>query len=581
MLERSLLHRFGSLYARRLFSPINRFNQTQAMFCFQCEKTREGTGCKTVGVCGKTPTVASLQDLLIEQTKGIGFLQNELNKLGLESRNVEIDNFVKESLFSTVTNVDFDPNRFLDYIKKADSHLTFLRNLYKQTQGLSELPAVTQIIIPENATVEQLQELGKNYSVSKRKEKFGADISGLQELVTYGLKGMAAYSDHANVLGVKDPAVDDGIFDVLSYLSYEKPDANKLLEYAMKVGTYNIKAMENLDHGATTRYGHPEPTKVRTTALDRKCILVSGHDLRDLENILQQTEGKGINVYTHGELLPAHGYPGLKKYKHLVGNYGGAWSEQKFEFRFFPGPIVMTTNCIVEPRKSYQERIYTRSVVGWPGVVHIPDYNFSQVVQQALDLPGFEKDEPESFTMTGFGRNAVLSQADKIVDLVKKGKIRHFFLIGGCDGAETSRSYFKELAFDTPSDTVILTLACGKFRFNKSFEYFGDIEGIPRLLDIGQCNDTYSAIQIASALAKAFNTDVNGLPLSFAISWFEQKAVAVLLSLLSLNIKNIRLGPTLPAFVTPNILNILVEKFNIKVIDSDHKADFNEFLAKQ
>jgi len=565
----------------------NFLNQTSRnyagnMFCFQCEQTNEGTGCTTVGVCGKTPNVATLQDLLMEQLKGIGFYQNKMKEQGTPT-DPETDVFLKESMFSTLTNVDFDANRFVEFIKKADKYLEKSRKAFEKISGGISiiLPSATQVKIPENASEDDLVNLGKNYSVLKRKEKFGADISGLQELVTYGLKGMSAYSDHAHVLGIDDASTDAVVNEVLAYLANETPDANTLLGYAMKVGSTNIQVMKNLDEGATTRYGHPEPTKVRTSAIAGKCILVSGHDLRDLENILIQTEGKGINVYTHGELLPAHGYPGLKKYKHLVGNYGGAWQEQKFDFRNFPGPIVITTNCIVEPRKSYQSRIYTRSVVGFPGVTHIPDYDFSKVVQQALELPAIEKDEAPTYTMTGFARNAVLANAGKVVDLVQAGKIKHFFLIGGCDGAEGSRSYFKDLALGAPKDTVILTLACGKYRFNKQFDKFGDIEGLPRLLDVGQCNDAYSAIQIASALANAFNTDVNGLPLSFAISWFEQKAVAVLLSLLSLGIRNIHLGPTLPAFVTPNMLNILVEKFAIKPTNPDVQADLNAYLAKQ
>jgi hydroxylamine reductase len=331
---------------------------------------------------------------------------------------------------------------------------------------------------------------------------------------------------------------------------------------AMKVGEMNLNIMELLDAGGTEKYGHPEPTKVSVTNVKGKCILVSGHDLHDLELILQQTDGKGINVYTHGELLPAHGYPGLKKYKHLVGNYGGAWQLQKLEFTTFPGPIVVTTNCIIEPKKSYKDRIFTRNVVGWPGVKHIEGDDFSEVVSMAEQMEGFKADDPKPKEITvGFGRNAVMSVAPLVVDAVKSGQIKHFFLIGGCDGAEGERNYFRDVALNSPKDTVILTLACGKYRFNKMD--FGEVAGLPRLLDIGQCNDAYSAIQIAGALAKAFNTDVNGLPLSFVISWFEQKAVAVLLTLLHLGVKNIHLGPHLPAFATPNMLDMLVKTFNL------------------
>ena len=342
-------------------------------------------------------------------------------------------------------------------------------------------------------------------------------------------------------------------------------NVDAILGWVLKAGELNLKVMELLDRANTETYGHPEPTVVNVRPIKGKAILVSGHDLKDLEDLLKQSEGKGVNVYTHGEMLPCHAYPGLKKYKHLVGNYGGAWQNQAAEFDAFPGSILMTTNCIQNPREAYKGRIFTSGLVAWPGVQHVGrDRDFTPVIESALAAPGFTADAPPKTITIGFGRNAVLGVADKVIDAVKQGKIRHFFLVGGCDGAKAGRNYFTELTQKLPDDCVILTLACGKYRFNKL--EFGDIGGIPRLLDIGQCNDAYSAIQIAVALAGAFNCGVNDLPLSLVLSWYEQKAVAMLLSLLHLGIKNIRLGPSLPAFVTPSVLNVLVEKFNIKPI---------------
>jgi hydroxylamine reductase len=532
------------------------------MFCFQCEQTKDAKGCTTLGVCGKTPEVAALQDLLVHACKGIGMYTYEAMKKGAKHDH-KVDTFVKEALFSTLTNVDFDPDRFRSFLSQAMQ----MKELSKQSflsVGGSPLSGTAEWQFSPEKSSEELKKEAESYGVLSRQEKYGQDVAGVQELIMYGLKGMAAYADHAHVLGKEDPEVDKVIHEVLSELGKENKNLDQLLGLALKVGTTNITVMQNLDNSAVERYGHPTPTKVRTTAVTGKCILVSGHDLRDVENILEQTEGTGINVYTHGELLPAHGYPELKKYKHLVGNYGGAWQEQKLDFATFPGPIVMTTNCLIEPRKSYKNRLFTRGVVGWPGVKHIENYDFSEVVELAKALPGFTKDEVERTTMTGFGRNAVLSNAPKILDLINKGKLNHFFLIGGCDGSEGERSYFKDLALSTPKDSIVLTLGCGKYRFNKQFDKFGDIDGIPRMLDVGQCNDAFSAIQIAVALAGALKTDVNSLPLSFAVSWFEQKAAAVLLSLLSLNVQKIYLGPRLPAFVSPAVLNVLVEKFNIR-----------------
>jgi hydroxylamine reductase len=399
----------------------------------------------------------------------------------------------------------------------------------------------------------------------------------LQELLLYGIKGAAAYADHALVLGHESAAAYAYFSEALSYLAEETPTVDRLLALNLQCGAVNLEVMAVLDTAHTTAYGHPVPTPVRIEPLKGKAILISGHDLKDLEELLKQTEGKGINIYTHGEMLPAHGYPGLKKYPHLVGNYGGAWQDQKDEFRKFPGAILMTTNCIQEPHESYQRQIFTSGHVGWPGVTHIADRNFAPVIQAALAAPGFTADGPAKTILVGFGHNAVLGVADQVVTAVKSGAIKHFFLVGGCDGARTGRDYYTEFAESVPKDCVILTLACGKYRFNKL--EFGTIGGIPRLLDIGQCNDAYSAIQIAVALSKAFNCGVNDLPLSLVLSWYEQKAVAILLTLLHLGIKNIRLGPTLPAFVTPAVLNVLVEKFNLMPIQTV-EADLGAMLGQ-
>jgi hydroxylamine reductase len=402
---------------------------------------------------------------------------------------------------------------------------------------------------------------GEAITITRRLSSQGPDVTGLQELITYGLKGTAAYADHALILGQEDDGIYESFHRMLDFLTVENPPVDELVKTAMEVGELNLKVMELLDRANTGAYGSPAPTRVRIEPLKGKAILVSGHDLKDLEELLKQTQGKKINVYTHGEMLPAHAYPGLKKYPHLAGNYGGAWQEQRNEFDRFPGAILMTTNCIQKPKDTYKGRIFTSGLVAWPGVTHIRKRDFTPVINAALDADGFDEEGPDTCIMVGFGHNAVLGVADKVISAVKAGKIRHFFLIGGCDGAKPGRNYYTDFASAVPEDCVILTLACGKFRFNKM--EFGAIDGIPRLLDVGQCNDAYSAVKIATALAGAFDCGVNDLPLSLILSWYEQKAVAILLTLLHLGIRNIRLGPTLPAFVTPAVLGVLVEKFNI------------------
>ena len=535
------------------------------MFCYQCEQTAKGAGCTVQGVCGKDPQTAALQDLLVHAAEGISMYAHRARELGGSDR--EIDVFTIEALFATVTNVNFDPERLRGLLLKAAEMRDRARGMYEQVCRRAE-SVPEQLDGPSAWTpagdLDGLVRQGEEVSIENRKERFGEDIAGLQELLTYGLKGTAAYADHAQILGQEDESVYAFTHKALAFLTKENPSVDELVSMSLQCGEVNIKAMELLDAANTSAYGHPVPTAVRVEPIKGKAILISGHDLKDLEELLKQTEGKGINIYTHGEMLPAHGYPELKKYSHLVGNYGGAWQDQAKEFDAFPGPILMTTNCIQKPKDSYKDRIFTCGLVAWPGVAHLNDRDYSPIIDAALAADGFTEDGPDKTIMVGFARNAVLGVADKVIDAVKQGAIRHFLLIGGCDGAKSGRNYYTQLAEAAPDDVVILTLACGKYRFNKLD--FGDIGGIPRLLDVGQCNDAYSAVQIALALADAFDTDVNGLPLSFVLSWYEQKAVCILLSLLHLGIKDIRLGPSLPAFVTPAVLNVLVENFGIKPI---------------
>ncbi len=541
------------------------------MFCFQCEQTSKGTGCTDFAVCGKDEETAVLQDLLLHATKGVAQYAQRARRLG--ARDAAVDRFLLRGLFLTVTNVNFDAAAIERAIRDAAAMRDRAKALYEQAAARKGVKAeavrgpATWAPAPHR---EGLVSTGSVVSVLGRRDAFGADISGLQELLTYGVKGMAAYADHAQLLGHEADGVYDFLAEALSYLAEAQPTVEALLGLCLKCGEMNLKVMELLDAAHTRTYGHPVPTAVRVEP-------VSGHDLKDLETLLRQTEGKGINIYTHGEMLPAHGYPGLKKYPHLVGNYGGAWQDQKIEFAAFPGAILMTTNCIQEPQPGYLSRIFTTGHVGWPGVCHVSNEDFTPVIEAALAAPGFAEDGPDKTILVGFGHQAVLSVADKVIEAVKAGAIKHFFLVGGCDGARTGRDYYTEFAERIPKDCVLLTLACGKYRFNKLD--FGTIGGIPRLLDIGQCNDAYSAIKIAVALSQAFGCGVNDLPLSLVLSWYEQKAVAVLLTLLHLGIRNIRLGPTLPAFVTPAVLQVLVEKFNLMPIKTA-EADLQSILGK-
>lgn len=525
------------------------------MFCYQCEQTAGGTGCTRFGVCGKSPEVSVLQDLLVYALKSLSLVAVEARKQGINDP--DVNRFTAEAMFSTLTNVNFDPDRFPPLINKAIELRDRLRKQVNQdldSKAADFTPATTK-----HGMIKQAAGYGIQSDTS-----IDPDVHSLQWLLVFGIKGVAAYAYHAYLLGQEDEEVYEYIHRAIAATLEPNKTVAEMYDLVMECGKVNLKAMELLDAGNTGKYGHPIPTEVPLGHKKGKAILVSGHDLIDLEEILKQTEGRGINVYTHGEMLSTHGYPELKKYKHLYGHYGTAWQNQRKEFSDFPGAILMTTNCIQKPADSYTDNIFTTGLVGWPELTHIKDKNFTPVIERALDLPGFKEDRPGKSVMVGFARNAVIGVAGQLIDAVKTGKIKHFFLIGGCDGAKPGRSYYTEFVEKAPEDTVVLTLACGKFRFFD--RKLGDIGGIPRLLDIGQCNDAYSAVQIAVALADAFEVSVNELPLSLILSWYEQKAVAILLSLLYLGIKNMRIGPSLPAFITPNILNILVEKFNIKPI---------------
>ena len=539
------------------------------MFCYQCEQTAKGQGCTVVGVCGKTPEVATLQDLLVYTLRGLSQVAIEAGKIGVKDEKIGV--FTCEALFATLTNVNFDPDRIIAYIKKAVEHRDSLRKKVQAAGGHVDASSNAANLVLEK-TKDGLIAQGKRFGI-KTQPILDADLHSLQWMLTYGLKGVAAYTYHAYILGKKDAKVFDFVHQGLAATLDKSLSVNDFVGLVLKCGEINLRAMELLDAANTETYGHPVPTRVPLGAKKGKAILVSGHDLKDLEDVLKQSEGKGIYVYTHGEMLPAHGYPKLKRYKHFYGHYGTAWQNQQREFPTFPGAILMTTNCIQKPLENYKGNIFTTGTVGWTNVTHVANKDFSPVIQKALELQGFQADMEGKYVTVGFARNAVLSVADKIIDAVKQGRIKRFLLVGGCDGAKPGRSYYAEFVEKAPKDTVVLTLACGKFRFFD--KDLGHIGGIPRLLDMGQCNDAYSAVKVAQALAEAFKVSVNDLPLSLVISWYEQKAVAVLLSLLYLGIRNIRLGPSLPAFITPNMLKVLVEKFNImpiKTVDEDLKA---------
>lgn len=546
------------------------------MFCYQCEQTDRTAqperpnllsfGCSSAkGNCGKDATTAALQDVLVEVDLGIGQYAQKLRELG--APDPQYAAHASFDLFTTLTNVNFNATRFMTMIAEAVGVRERAKAAYEQAARAAgvepeTLGGATQFVPATKISdvVAQATQVG----VAAGVEDLGADIVGLRNLNLYGLKGVCAYAHHAHALGYRTDDTDAGIENGLAFLATGPSDADALLGHALELGNVNLKVMEMLDAANTGSFGTPTPTPVRITPVVGKAVLVSGHDLHDLAKILDATAGTGINVYTHGEMLPAHGYPELHKHSHLAGNYGGAWQDQQRDFAAFPGPIVMTSNCLIEPQPAYRSRIFTLGPVGWPGVRHLNNGDLSLVIKAAQSLPGFTEEVPEETVTTGFGHGAVLSVADTVIEAVKSGAIKRFLLIGGCDGAAPGRNYYTDVADHAPDDTILMTLGCNKYRFNT--HEFGEIGGIPRLLDVGQCNDSYSAIQIALALAGAFDCGVNDLPLSLFVSWFEQKAAAVLLTLLSLGIRNIRLGPTLPAFLTPDVVAILVDKFALKPI---------------
>ncbi|ETD23792.1 hydroxylamine reductase [[Ruminococcus] lactaris] len=567
----------------------NNMDLDYEMFCYQCEQTANGKGCTRLGVCGKTPEIANLQDLLIYQVKGISCYGKVLSELGHPIEKAVIA-FIESVLFTTLTNVNFDAEVHVQLLQESQKIKDSLREKVSASEGSSNLhdsdycschTAQAQYRLPSTKS-EMLHDApiaGIMYDKS-----LDPDIRSLRQTILYGLKGISAYGHQARELGYCSDQVDSFYITALESLTDDRLTVEELIRMTMRTGEAAIEVMKVLDEANTSVYGNPSPHTVNVHIRKGPFIIVSGHDLKDLEMLLRQTEGTGINIYTHGEMLPSHGYEGLKKYPHLVGNFGGAWQDQQKQFDGIPGCILMTTNCLMRPRESYKDRIYSTNVVGWEGVKYIPKKpdgtkDFSEIIRHSLELGGFTQDVEPHEILVGFGHHATLSYADKIVQAVESGKLRHFFLIGGCDGARPGRNYYTDFAQLVPKDCMILTLACGKYRFNKMD--FGEVAGLPRLLDIGQCNDVYSAIRIATALADAFNTDVNGLPLSLIISWYEQKAVADLLALLSLGIRNIYLGPELPAFLSPNVLQYLVDTFHLRKItnpEDDIKTCLKQML---
>lgn len=550
------------------------------MFCVQCEqtvRTPAGNGCAYAqGMCGKTAETSDLQDLLVAVLQGLSAWALVARGYGIVDE--EIDSFAPRAFFSTLTNVNFDSDRIVGYARDAVIHRESLRVRCRlmDPQITVDHPLAALELVSDNLS--ELQQQAQQFALNDDKARVGDDIHGLRMLCLYGLKGAAAYMEHAHVLGQADVAIYAEYHRLMAWSGTQPADMGELLDNAMAIGKMNFSVMGILDKGETDAFGHPQPTSVNVRPLAGKAILISGHDLKDLQMLLEQTAGTGINIYTHGEMLPAHGYPELKKYPHLAGNYGSGWQNQQVEFAKFPGPVVMTSNCIIDPNVgNYGDRIWTRSIVGWPGVQHLEGEDFASVIAQALQLPGFRYSEIEQEITVGFGRQTLLGAADTVIDLVAAKKLRHIFLIGGCDGSRSERSYFTDLAVSVPKDCLIMTLACGKYRFNKLD--FGTIEGLPRLLDVGQCNDAYSAIILAVNLAEKLGCGVNELPLSLVLSWFEQKAIVILLTLLSLGVKNIATGPTAPAFLTDNLLAVLNEKFGLRAITSVEQ-DLHTMLAE-
>lgn len=543
------------------------------MYCVQCEQSNKGGCAAKVGSCGKTAQVADLQDVLLRLMQGVSALADRAARAG--ARDVQVDAFTPHAWFTTLTNVNFDETRFVSLIAQAlDIRECARRCAVQAGADLTDLPEAADW--HPGTSLEDLAVAAPFAAIQRFMDRDGPSVVGLRNLILYGLKGTAAYSEHARVLGHEEAAISAEFHRIAAFLASDPTDVDALLGEALAIGALNLKVMELLDAANTTRFGHPEVTMVRMSPVAGKCILVSGHDMGDLEALLEQTAGTGIKVYTHGELLPANAYPGLKQHAHLAGNYGGAWQGQQKDFAAFPGAILMTSNCLINPEiRGYADRIFTAGPVGWKGLPHIDDHDFSAVIACALEQPGFCEDAPEQRIPAGFARNTVMGVADTLLGMIGRGEVRDLFLIGGCDGARPGRNYFHDLAVNTPRDSLILTLGCGKFRFNR--EELGDINGIPRVLDMGQCNDAYSAIQVALALASALDCEVNDLPLHYGISWFEQKATAVLLTMLHLGLRKIYLGPTLPQFLTPEVLGILIDKFEIRPT-GDAKEDLVAML---
>lgn len=549
------------------------------MFCVQCEqtiRTPAGNGCAySQGMCGKTAETSDLQDLLVAVLQGLSAWALQARALGIVD--ADIDSFAPRAFFSTLTNVNFDSDRIIGYARETIALRDSLAARCRLLDASARVDHPMAEIRLAGSDMPTLLLQSQQFALDNDKAQIGDDIHGLRMLCLYGLKGAAAYMEHAHVLGQSDENIYADYHAYMAWLGTQPTDVETLLNNAMGIGKMNFNVMAILDRGETDAYGHPQPTSVNVRPVAGKAILISGHDLKDLRMLLEQTEGSGINIYTHGEMLPAHGYPELKKFTHLVGNYGSGWQNQQTEFSRFPGPIVMTSNCIIDPNVgNYGDRIWTRSIVGWPGVNHLEGDDFSTIIAQAQSLAGFPYSEIEQQITVGFGRQTLLNAADTVIDLVVQKKLRHVFLVGGCDGSREERSYFTDFARSVPQDCLILTLACGKYRFNKLD--FGTIEGLPRLLDVGQCNDAYSAIMLAVNLSEKLGCTVNDLPLSLVLSWFEQKAIVILLTLLSLGVKNIYTGPTAPGFLTDNLLAILNEKFGMRSITTVEQ-DMNEILA--
>ena len=545
------------------------------MFCNQCEQTAKGTGCTVVGVCGKTGDVAALQDLLTQATRGLAVVAVAAETLGIDTSAAGA--FTADALFTTLTNVDFDPETIAAKVDEGVALRTALAEKVRAAAGSFD-ESDAHIFFTPAANVEgkiaQGQELGSPWDTTRDE-----NVASLQQVTLYGMRGIGAYEHHARTLGHTDASIYSYLFKALAAMSDQSLDLNAWVALTLEAGAVNLRTMEILDEANTGAYGQPTPTAVKLGHKAGKAILISGHDLADVRALLEQTEGTGISVYSHGEILPSHAYPELHKYSNFAGHYGTAWQNQKREFDAFPGAILLTTNCLMPPSESYKPRVFTSGPVQFPGVQHLTRDDFSALIACAQASEGFADDTIATGgeVLVGFGHNAVLAVAPTVIEAVKSGAIRHFFLVGGCDGAKPGRNYFSDFVDQTPGDTIVLTLACGKFRFFD--RQLGEIGGLPRLMDVGQCNDAYSAIKIAVALAGAFDCGVNDLPLSMILSWYEQKAVAILLTLLHLGITDIRLGPTLPAFITPAVLGVLVENFRIKPVAETAAEDLQTILG--